>query len=326
MEYVTKVRRQLLLAATAIVFASGASAQSYPSRGVKIIAPFPAGGQGIDLVARALANELQTATGQAFTVENRPGGGTVIGTAAVASAPADGHTLLIMANSFTVNPSLQSRLPYESRRDFVPVTLLTITPHVLIARPQLAANTLAEALQVATTRKDRLNYASIGNGTSPHLAGESLKKISKADLTHIPYKGQAPALQALMAGEVDLMFANLPDVLPFLESKKIKALAISAPSRDPSLPQVPTMEESGVPGFESNSWYGLMVRAGTDEAIVRRLHELTTGILHSPKISQQFSSRGLRIIASTPAEFGQWLDKEYTKYEEIVKFSGAKID
>ena len=153
-----------------------------------------------------------------------------------------------------------------------------------------------------------------------------MKKISKANLTHIPYKGTAPALQALMAGDVDLMFANLPDVLPYLESKKIKALAISAPARDPSLPLVPTMEESGVSGFESNSWYGMVIRAGADESVVRRLNELTVGVLKSPKISQQFTAKGLRIIASTPEEFGRWLDKEYVKYEEIVKFSGAKID
>ena len=326
MKNLTMIRRQLLWTATAMAFASPAWAQPYPNHTVRIVVPYPAGGMGIDFVGRALANELQNVTGQPFIVDNRPGGGTVIGTAALASAPADGHTLLIMANSFTVNPSLQSNLPYDSRRDFLPITQLTITPHVLVASPHLAANTLSEALQMAATNKSGLNYASPGNATPHHLAGESLKKISKANLTHIPYKGTAPALQALMAGDVDLMFANLPDVLPYLESKKIKALAISAPARDPSLPLVPTMEESGVSGFESNSWYGMVIRAGADESVVRRLNELTVGVLKSPKISQQFTAKGLRIIASTPEEFGRWLDKEYVKYEEIVKFSGAKID
>jgi tripartite-type tricarboxylate transporter receptor subunit TctC len=320
--------RGLAAAVSALTLVAGAYAQdaAYPSRAAKIIAPFPAGGQGIDMVARSLANELQKVTGQSFIVENRPGGGTVIGTTAVAGAPADGYTILIMANSFAVNPSLQSRLPYDARRDFLPVSLLTITPHVLVARPTLAANSLPELLRLGKTGNTKLNYASIGNGTSPHLAGESLKKLTQVDFMHIPYKGQAPALTALMSGEVDLMFANLPDVLPYLESKKIKALAISAPARDPGLPAVPTMAEAGVSGFESNSWYGLMVRSGTPAGVVDRLNQLTVNILKQPDISRAFAERGLRIIASSPAEFRSWLDKEYVKYEEIVKFSGAKID
>ena len=322
-------RRRAMAASVALAGSSwlgGALAQAaYPNHPLKVVVPFPAGGLGIDMVARIVANELSTTLKQPVVVDNRPGGGTVIGTSAVATAPADGYTLLVMANSFTANPYLRS-LPYDSQRDFTPVALMGFTPHVLAAKPQLAAHTLAELVATAKAHPSKLNYASIGNGTASHLAGEALKKLSGVELTHIPYKGQTPALTALMAGEVDLSFANLSDVRPYLESKKLKVLAISAPQRDPSIPTVPTMKESGLPDLDSNSTYGIMVRSGTPPAVVELLNKTIDQILKKPEVRQQLNARGVHPLGGSSAEFAQWLDKEGRKYAEIIKYSGAKVD
>ncbi|MDS1140581.1 tripartite tricarboxylate transporter substrate binding protein [Pusillimonas sp. SM2304] len=312
----------LLLAAPLVAGA----ADKYPAQPVKIIVPFPAGGQGIDLVARTLAQRMQASAGEAVIVDNRPGGGTVIGTSAAAKAPADGYTLLMMANSFTVNPSLQSNLPYDSRKDFTPVSLLTITPHVLVARQDLPANKLSELLELAKKNPGTVTYASIGNGTSPHLAGEMLKKLTGADLVHVPHKGTPLALTSLMGGHVDVLFGNLPDVLPYVNDGKLKALAISAPKRHASLPDVPTMEEQGLAEFESNSWYGMLAPANVPDSTIQQLNELVVSILQEKEVRESFDARGLEVIASTPAEFGDWLRKEMDKYAQIIKESGARID
>lgn len=298
---------------------------SYPRRAVKIITPFSPG-QGVDLLARALAHELQSATQQAFAVDNRPGGGTVLGTSAAAAAAADGYTLLAVGNSFAVNPSLHNKLPYDSKKDFSPISLLASTPHVLVAKPQLQASTLAQVLAAAKAHPGKMNYASSGNGTAPHLAGEALNKAAGIQLVHVPYKGQGPTVTALMAGEVDLMFANLLDVLPYIQSQKMKVIAISALKRSPLLAQLPTMEEAGMPGFESSSWYGLMTRAGAPADVVDRLNTLVTGALSSPEMARQYAGKGLNLTPSSAAEFARFLDKEYVKYAEIVKFAGVKID
>ena len=321
-------RRHALLASVATLASAALPAwanAAYPNRAVKIVAPFSPG-QGVDLLARALANELNKATKQAFTVDNRPGGGTVLGTSAVAAAAADGYTLLAVGNSFAVNPSLHNKLPYDSKKDFSPISLLASTPHVLVAKPQLQANTLAEVLAAAKANPGKMNYASSGNGTAPHLAGEALNKAAGIQLTHVPYKGQGPTVTALMAGEVDLMFANLLDVLPYIQSKKMKAIAISALKRDPLLPQLPTMDEAGLPGFESSSWYGLMTRTGTPKDVVERLNTLVTTALKSPELTKQYAGKGLNLTPSSSAEFASFLDKEYLKYAEIVKFASVKID
>ncbi|NYT82848.1 tripartite tricarboxylate transporter substrate binding protein [Alcaligenaceae bacterium] len=305
---------------------AGVAADNYPSQSVKIVVPFPAGGQGIDYVARTLAQRMQNQSGQAVVVDNRPGGGTVIGTGAVAKAPADGYTVLMMANSFTVNPSLQTNLPYDSEKDFSPVSLLTITPHVLVARNDLPANDLKELLALAKKEPGMVTYASIGNGTSPHLAGEMLKKLASVDVVHVPYKGTPLALTALMGGHVDLLFGNLPDVLPYLNDGKLKALAISAPKRHASLPKVPTMEEQGFAEFESNSWYGMLAPANVPDATIQQLNKLVVSILQEKEVQEAFNVRGLDVIASTPAEFKDWLRKEVDKYAQIIKASGARID
>lgn len=318
-------RRQLLLLASAAAVTLGARAEAYPSRAVRLVAPFSPG-QGVDLLARALASELHKATGQPFAVDNRPGGGTVLGTSAAAAAAPDGYTLLAVGNSFAVNPGLHARLPYDSKRDFTPISLLAGTPHVLVAKPQLQARTLAEVIAAAKASPGTMNYASSGNGTAPHLAGEQFNQRAQVRLTHVPYKGQGPTVTALMSGEVDLMFANLLDVLPYVQSRKMQAIAISAPRRDPLIADVPTMGEAGLPGFESSSWYGLMARAGTPGDIVERLNTLVTGALGSPGLGRQYAGKGLNLTPCATQEFARFLGQEYVKYAEIVKFAGIKLE
>jgi tripartite-type tricarboxylate transporter receptor subunit TctC len=313
-----------LLGALSPMFAI--AAENFPVNAAKIVVPFPAGGRGIDMVARTLAQKMQNLSGQSVIVENRPGAGTVIGTGLVAKSPPDGHTMLIVANSFTINPSIQSRLPYNTGKDFAPVALLTITPHVLAATPTLSANTLQEILDSARRNPGKITYASFGNGTSPHLAGEMMKKLAKIDMTHVPYKGQAEAMPDLLGGNVDLMFGNLPDVLPHIKAGKLKAIAVSDSKRDINLPQVPTMREAGLGALESNSWFGIVAPSGTPTDVIRKLNAVIVKILTMPDVRNNFEAQGLQVIASSPDEFTAWLHKETTKYAEIVQASGARID
>ncbi len=321
-------RRPLL---TGLLAALGAQAlpawsnETYPARAVKIIAPFSPG-QGVDLLARALAVELQKTTKQSFIVDNRPGGGTVLGTSAAATAAPDGYTLLAVGNSFAINPSLHAKLPYNSQQDFAPVSLLASTPHVLVAKPQLAASSLAEIIAAAKAHPGEMNFASSGNGTAPHLAGEAFNKAAQTRIAHVPYKGQGPTVTALMAGEVDLMFANLLDVLPYIQSQKMKAIALSSAKRDPLLPQLPTMGEAGLPGFESSSWYGVMVRSGTPPSTIERLNALLTAALESPEIAKQYAGKGLNLTPSSPEKFAAFLKTEHRKYADIIQFANIRID
>ncbi|WP_167670736.1 Bug family tripartite tricarboxylate transporter substrate binding protein [Allopusillimonas ginsengisoli] len=312
------------LALTAPMF--GHAAVQYPSQPIKMIVPFPAGGQGIDMVSRTISKRLSEITGQSAVVDNRPGAGTIIGSSMVAKAPNDGYTLLVMANSFTVNPSIQSDLPYDTRADFAPVALLTITPHVLVARKALPVNELKSLIELGKEKPGSITYASIGNGTSPHLAGEMLKKLAGVNFVHVPYKGTPLAITALLGEHVDLLFGNLPDVLPYIQDGRLKPIAISATQRHASMPDVPTMGEAGFPEFESNSWYGIVAPAGTSPEVIGQLNTLLVQILSEKPIRDSFAERGLDVIASTPEEFQAWLNKEIDKYAQVIKDSGAHID
>lgn len=324
--YIKKFVRNWAVALTLVTPLLGHAATQYPSQPINVVVPFPAGGQGIDMVSRMLAQRMNEITDQAVVVNNRPGAGTIIGTGLVAKAPADGYTMLVMANSFTVNPSIHSDLPYDSRADFDPVTLLTITPHVLVARQSLDADDLDTILASSAQDPGSLTYASIGNGTSPHLAGELLKKLADVDIVHVPFKGTPNAINALLGEHVDLLFGNLPDVLPYINEGTLKAIAISANERHESLPDVPTMSEAGFPEFESNSWYGVLVPAGTSPDVVAKLQSLFAEILDEEPIRAALAQRGLDVIASTSDEFRAWIDKEIDKYAEIIEASGATID
>lgn len=278
----------------------------------------------MDFVVRLMANDLGKRLDQIVVVDNKPGAGTVIGVDSVAKAPPDGHTFVAIGNSFTVNHTLVASLPYRSLEDLRPVTLLTRTPNVLVGRPTLAPRTLPELIAAAKTSS--FTYGSVGNGTIQHLAGEMLKSSARIDLTHVPYKGQAPALNDLLGGQIDLMFGNLPELLPLIQASKLRAYGVSTLKRAPLAPTIPTIAEQGLEGFETVAWFGLLAPAGVSDAAVTRMSEQVKLSLESPEVSKLLLERGLEPIPNSPAAFGEFLRSEITKYAAVIRQAGVKID
>jgi tripartite-type tricarboxylate transporter receptor subunit TctC len=301
------------------------AAQSASQKPTRIVVPFPAGGT-MDFVVRLVANDLSKRASQVVIVENKPGAGTVIGVDSVAKSPPDGHSLVAIGNSFTVNHTLVANLPYRSLEDLRPVTLLTRTPNVLVGRPTLAPKTLPELIAAAKAEKTPFTYASVGNGSIQHLAGEMLKSSARIDLTHVPYKGQAPALNDLLGGQVDLMFGNLPELLPQVQAGKLRAYGVSTAARAPLAPDIPTIAEQGIAGFETVAWFGLLAPAGVDDATVNRLSEQVKAALLSPENLKLLTDRGLEPIPCSPAVFGEFLRSEMAKYAAVIKRANVKID
>ena len=302
-----------------------ARAQQSSQKPTRIIVPFPAGGT-MDFVVRLLASDLSKRMSQVVIVENKPGAGTVIGVDFVAKSPPDGHSLVAIGNSFTVNHTLVPNLPYRSLEDLKPVTLLTRTPNVLVGRPTLAPRTLQELIAAARVAPAPLTYASVGNGSIQHLAGEMLKSSARIDLTHVPYKGQAPALTDLLGGQVDLMFGNLPELLPQVQSGKLRAYGVSTLARAPLAPDMPTIAEQGIDRFETVAWFGLLAPAGMSDAAVARLSEQVKASLESPEVSKSLVDRGLEPIPCSPAVFAEFLRSEVAKYAAVIKQANVKID
>jgi tripartite-type tricarboxylate transporter receptor subunit TctC len=259
-------------------------------------------------------------------VENRAGGGTVIGTDAVAKSPADGYTILFVANSFTINAALARNPPFDARRDFTGIASLGFNPHVLVASPSFAPNTVAEVVAAVRAAPGRLSYASFGNGTSGHLGGESFKQAAKVDLQHVPYRGAAPALQDIMGGQVPLMFANLPEALPLIRDNRVKAIAVANAARVPSLPSTPTFEEEGLLDVVSNSWFGMVGRADMPAAIIERLSAAVTGVLSEPEIINRFTQLGITPRPMSPATFNAFLAEEFDRSARIVREANITVD
>ena len=301
---------------------AAAQAQSWPERAITIVVPFPAGGTS-DTLARSLGQKLSASMGQPVVVENKPGAGTMIGTEQVARAKPDGYTFGMVANSFTINPSLHADMRYDSRKDFLPVSYMVFTPHMLVAHPEAPALTLKDIIAKAKDDAGVLTFASFGTGTSPHLAIEMLKAQTGADLVHVPYKGQAPALNDLLGGHVNYMFGNVPDVLPHLESGKLAAVALSNDQRIDSAKDVATFKELGFGDFTSNSWFGLIAPAGTPEPVVKKMSEEVKKALDEADIKERLASQGFVAVGTSPEEFAQHLDSEFQKAETLVKASGA---
>ena len=323
----TFTRRQVL-AGTGTVLASAigapaAFAQSWPARPVKLLVPFAASGPA-DNFARFMGQRLQDALGQPFVVDNRPGGGGVIGTDSVAKAAPDGYTLLIMSNAHTVNESLIPNKPYNLVRDFAPVAPINSSDLVLVANPAVPANTLAEFTALAKSRPGRLNYASSGPGTPYHMAGELFKAMSGLFIVHVPYRGSAGARTDVVSGQVDVMFDAVTTMAEFVKAGKVKAFATTGKTRSAALPDVPTMDEAGLKGYEATIWLGLMAPKGTPEAVVNRLNEEVTKIANNPQVRQTWARQGAVPLVQNPAEFGRYVQADIVKWEKIVKFSGAK--
>ena len=326
-------RRTLISAAALSPWAVAHAQSTWPTKAVRIVVPFAAGGT-TDILARALAPELQRVFGQPFVVDNKPGAGGNSGAAEVAKSPGDGYTLLMgTVGTHAINPSLYPKMPYDAVKDFVPVTLVAGVPNVLVINPASAqkynVNSVLDLVKALKANPGRLNMASSGNGTSIHLAGELFKSMTSTFMLHLPYRGSGPALVDLMAGNVDLMFDNLPSAMPHIRSGRLKALAVTSAARSGALPEVPTVEEVGGPllkGYEASSWFGLLAPAGTAADIASRVQQETAKAIALPAMKERLLSQGAIPSGMTPAEFVRFIAAETNKWAKVVKVSGAKVD
>jgi tripartite-type tricarboxylate transporter receptor subunit TctC len=316
----------LLAALSAIVPPAAAQAPAYPTKPIRIVVPFPPGG-ATDILAREVAQKLNEAWGQQVIVDNRPGAGGNIGSELVAKAAPDGYTLEMgTVGTHAINASLYAKMPYDNVKDFVPIILVAGVPNVLEVNPSLPVNSVAELIAYAKANPGKLNFASSGNGTSIHLSGELFKAMAGVEMTHVPYKGSAPALQDLIAGQVQLMFDNLPPSLPQIKAGKLRALAVTSSVRAPALPDVPTVAEAGLPGFEASSWFGLLAPAGTSPAIVAKINAEVAKWLATPEAKENLAKQGANAAGGTPEDFAKHIAAETAKWAKVVKASGAKID
>ena len=331
MTKLNKLTASLFVVMSALIAQAQAQAQpadsssSYPNKPVKVVVPYPAGG-ATDIAARVVFQQVSEATGQQFILDNRAGAGGNIGAEAVAHAPADGYTLLVATTAHAINMSLFSNLRYDVIKDFTPVSLLTQGPLVLVATPGFAANNVSELIALAKAKPNTLNFASSGNGQSTHLSGELFNTMSGIKLSHIPYKGSAPALTDVMAGQVPLMFDTMLSAMPFVNSGKLKALAVTSSSRSPVAPNVPTIAESGLPAYEVFAWNGLLAPAGTPKPVLARLSEELKKAMQLPQVKDKFSAQGFAPSWNSPEQFGKFLQNEVTKWAITVKASNAKVD
>ena len=303
-----------------------AGAQSYPSKPIRLVVPFPAGGS-LDVVARAIGQKLADAWGQPVIVDNRPGAGGNIGADLVAKSAPDGYTILEGAlSTHAVNVSLYSKMPYDPVRDFAPITLVAVTPNVLVLNPSVPANSVKELIAYAKAHPGKLSFGSGSNGSAGHLAGELFKMEAGVDMVHIPYKGAAPAMQDLLAGQTQLMFDNLANSMQYVRAGKLKALAVTTEHRSALVPELPTLAEEGLPGFDISTWWGFMAPAGTPKEIIAKWNAEVARILSTPEMKAFFAQQGAEPAPTTPDAFGAMIEREIAKYAKIVKASGAKVD
>ena len=315
---------RLLISAVLALCAVAAQAQTYPSRAVRVIVGFPPGG-GTDIMARLLAPKLQEYLGQPFVVENRPGATTNIASEIVAKSAPDGHTLLFTTSALAINMSLYKNLTFDALRDFAPVSVFAQSPNLLVAHSSAGAN-VRELLAQAKAKPGAMNYSSAGAGTSQHLAGELFKARTGSYIVHIPYKGTAASLTAVIAGEVHFSFANVPAILGHVRSGRIRALAVLAPQRSSLMPDVPTMKEAGVDDVEVPVWYALLGPAALPREIVKTLGDATARAAKAPDLSQKLVEQGAEPVGNSPEEFGKLLRAEVTRWAEVVRISGAKAE
>ena len=309
------------LTATPAAFASGA----YPDKPIRLVVPYPPGGP-TDIVARVVAQKLQEQLGQSIVIDNKPGAGANLGAEQVARSAPDGYTLVVATTAHAINPSLFSKLNYSITRDFAPISQLTSGPLVIVASPTLAANNVKELIALAKSRPGALNFASSGNGQSTHLSAELFSAMAGVKMNHVPYKGSAPALTDVMSGQADLMFDTMLSSMPFVKSGKLKAIAVTSSERSPSAPDIPTIAESGLPGYEAIAWNGILAPAGTPREIVERLNTELKKVLQSPDVKQRFDAQGFAAQWNSPQDFGRFLNAEVDKWAKVVKASGAKVD
>jgi len=321
-------RGALSLAATLAILTphAAAAADAYPARPIRFVVAFPPGG-GTDIIARSIAQKLAERLAQQVVVDNRPGAGGNIGTDIVAKSAPDGYTMLMgSAGPLAINASLFASMPFDPVRDLAPVTLAASTPNVLVVHPSLRAATVKELIALARTRPGEINFASSGHGTPAHLAGELFNSMAGVKLVHVPYKGAAPALADLLGGQVQLMFSTMPPALPHVKDGKLRALAVTSLKRSRATPDLPTVDEAALPGFEANTWHGVVLPAGTPPAIIARLNREIVAILHLHEVVERLSSQGAEPVGSTPEEFAAYIRSETVKWAKVVRESGAKAE
>ena len=321
------IRSFARIAAVTLSFAwLTAAAQPYPSKPVKVVVPFAAGG-AVDILTRVLADRLGPALGQNIVVEPVAGAGGNLGSAQVAQAAPDGYTLLMATTgTHTINPGLYKNMPFDASKDFAPITLIASVPNILVVHPDVPAKTVRELVALAKSKPGKLNFASFGHGTSNHLSGELFKSVAGIDVVHVPYKNAPQAVLDLVGGQVSFAFVNAPLALPQVKAGKLRALAVTGGKRSPAVPELPTMAEAGLPDFVVESWYGLMAPAATPEAVIRKVYDDTLKVLKSPEIAEAFARQGADVIWTTPAVFGAIVATERARWADVIRKSGAKID
>ena len=313
----------IAVATLAALIATGVAAQQYPSKPIRLMVPFPPGGS-TDIVARIVAQKLGAQLGQSLVIENRGGAGGTLGTAVVAKATPDGYNLVVGTTCVLVVPSVYQKLDYDPIKDFAPISLMAVTPYLLVVNPSVQAKSVKELVELLRSQPGKLNYASAGVGSTTHLAMEMLKNVSNTYALHIPYNGNGPAGTALIAGQVEILFGSLPAVLPHAKSGRVRALAVGTPQRSPSLPDVPTVAESGYPGFDASLWLALMAPAGTPAPIIERLNKEVIAAVSSKDTAETLDKNGAEPLTSTPAELAAMIKDGVGKYAKVVKDAGVK--
>jgi tripartite-type tricarboxylate transporter receptor subunit TctC len=321
----TRVFSLALLCALCVLFGKSqlAFAGDYPSKPIRIIVPYPPGGFN-DTLARTIGQKLTEKWSQPVIVDNRPGGGTTIGTNLAAKSAPDGYTLLIVSFAFAVNPALYVSLPYDTAKDFAPIVLAANTPNLLVVNPALPVKSVKELIALAKSKPGKLNYASAGNGSSNHLSMELFKSLTGVDIVHVPYKGSAPAVTDLIGGQVDVMFDNVPNVLQQVKAGKLRGLAVSSKERSPFVKELPTVAESGVPGFDVSVWFGIVAPARTPQSVVSQLNAEISHFLKLPDVVQLFHGQGVEPLAGTSDEFASHLRAQMSKWGKVVEATGAR--
>jgi tripartite-type tricarboxylate transporter receptor subunit TctC len=319
-EYILRVAALCLAGVCACV-----QAQSYPSRPVRLIAPYVAGG-GTDFVARTVATKLSELWGSPVVVENRPGGGTNIGSELVARAAPDGYTLLVGGVPNTVNMSLYRKLPYDVVKDFAPVIHLDTAPNVLAVHPSLPVKSVKDLIALAKKNPGTLNFGSAGIGSSNHLSGELFKVMAAIDIVHVPYKGGAAAVTDLLAGQITMYFGTTPSTMPLVRAGRLRGLAVTTARRSSVAPELPTMAEAALPGFEQSAWHGIFAPAGTPAAVVGRLNADLNALLKSADVTQRFASQGIEVTGGSTAEFAAFIKQDLAKYQKLVRSAGIKVE
>jgi tripartite-type tricarboxylate transporter receptor subunit TctC len=314
-----------LTAAFSSAFPGVAMPQAYPSKPVRVIIPFAPGGPA-DIIARIVSQKLSVAMGQTFVAENRAGAGGMIGADVVAKSPADGYTVLVTSLPFTITPSLYSKVPYNTTRDFIPITLIASGPMMLVTHPSVPAMNLKELIALAKARPGSLNYGSAGSGSSAHMATEYFTMLAGVKMTHVPYKGGGPAMTDLLGGQLSLLIEAMPLVLPYVKQGLVRAIAISGTKRAPSLPDTPTFEEQGLRGYEMATWTGMWVPADTPKDVVARLHREVVKAIALPDVRERFAELGVEGVGDTPEHFAAFAQAEIEKWGKVVRETGMRVE